>query len=674
MSYFLRKVLLRSFDIAALTLVVAILMFGFASPAYAYVDPSVMTYTIQALAGVAVALSAVLGVAWRRLRRGLYKILKIDENANKVIEPKVSQTADSTTLQQADLEAKSEFTSQGKEQPQKLPWLARFILTVIVVGTFVFTQLVSAPLEIIATNASHFQFNWTQVWQGLAIVGIIITAGIAIVISLTRNKLFETLIAIITAISILALIQALFMNNHLPQANGADVQWFSLWKWFSLSFVVWAVIICLLVYFAIKKPSLNKTVAILASIVLVLTTGINLKGTLDDNYPSYGDSVITKEGLFTVSDKNNIIWLVLDTLDTSYLDEALQNYPDILDEYTGFTWFHNTTSQSAPTRYTVPSLVTGNFFDFTEERTVYFSQETAEFFSEHNLLDDANELGYSVGVYSDSVGWGKAELQNDTINVHSIDKQEVNSVTQYATTLYKCAFYRDAPWIFKPLFRYYTDDINQAVVKKSETNDSNTAYILDDMNYYHELQTRGLTIEEDTEGAYRFIHMTGAHQPFNLNANLQTGASNKIEQSAAAMQIAAQYLKQLKEAGVYENSTIIVCADHGVYDWEGKPTPDHPTTPLIMIKPAGADSSAAVEISNAPVDQFDFPETIREFLGIASNEKTMFDWSDTDERVRYYYNNEETDTGNLGFHENEIDGDVNDWNSWSLTGRFWPAS
>ena len=32
-------------------------------PALAYVDPSVMTYTIQALAGVAVALSTVAGVA-----------------------------------------------------------------------------------------------------------------------------------------------------------------------------------------------------------------------------------------------------------------------------------------------------------------------------------------------------------------------------------------------------------------------------------------------------------------------------------------------------------------------------------------------------------------------------------------------------------------------------------
>ena len=61
----------------------------FARPAYAYVDPSVMTYTIQALAAVAVALSAVLGVAFRRSRKVLFRIFHIDENATKIVEESV---------------------------------------------------------------------------------------------------------------------------------------------------------------------------------------------------------------------------------------------------------------------------------------------------------------------------------------------------------------------------------------------------------------------------------------------------------------------------------------------------------------------------------------------------------------------------------------------------------
>ena len=59
------------------------------SAAFAYVDPSVMTYTIQALAGVAVALSAVLGVAARRTRKFLMRALDIDEARNRTVDPPV---------------------------------------------------------------------------------------------------------------------------------------------------------------------------------------------------------------------------------------------------------------------------------------------------------------------------------------------------------------------------------------------------------------------------------------------------------------------------------------------------------------------------------------------------------------------------------------------------------
>ena len=67
-------------DIAAALVASLILVVGAPSVALAYVDPSVMTYTIQALAGVAVALSTVFGVAYRRVRKRMVRILGIDEN------------------------------------------------------------------------------------------------------------------------------------------------------------------------------------------------------------------------------------------------------------------------------------------------------------------------------------------------------------------------------------------------------------------------------------------------------------------------------------------------------------------------------------------------------------------------------------------------------------------
>jgi hypothetical protein len=54
-----------------------------------YVDPSVMSYTIQALAGVAIALGVVFGVVWRKVKRGANKALGRNENSGKEIEDEI---------------------------------------------------------------------------------------------------------------------------------------------------------------------------------------------------------------------------------------------------------------------------------------------------------------------------------------------------------------------------------------------------------------------------------------------------------------------------------------------------------------------------------------------------------------------------------------------------------
>jgi len=70
------------------------------NPIFAYVDPSVMTYTIQAVAGVIIALGAVIGVTWRIMKKKTQKVLKIDENSKKEMEEDVQIIEENTA--QAD--------------------------------------------------------------------------------------------------------------------------------------------------------------------------------------------------------------------------------------------------------------------------------------------------------------------------------------------------------------------------------------------------------------------------------------------------------------------------------------------------------------------------------------------------------------------------------------------
>ena len=81
------KILERLYFIACFVLV-------FALPAHAYIDPSVMTYTVQIIAGVAVAVGAVAGVLWRRAKKKVQDKLGIDENANKELEEDIVEFAE----------------------------------------------------------------------------------------------------------------------------------------------------------------------------------------------------------------------------------------------------------------------------------------------------------------------------------------------------------------------------------------------------------------------------------------------------------------------------------------------------------------------------------------------------------------------------------------------------
>ncbi len=53
------------------------------NPNFLYVDPSVVTYGIQAIAGVVIAVGAVAAILWRKAKKKVTKALKLEENTKK---------------------------------------------------------------------------------------------------------------------------------------------------------------------------------------------------------------------------------------------------------------------------------------------------------------------------------------------------------------------------------------------------------------------------------------------------------------------------------------------------------------------------------------------------------------------------------------------------------------
>lgn len=55
----------------------------------AYIDPSVMTYSIQAIAGVVIAVGAVVAVFWRKAKKKVSDKLGLENNTKKEVEDEI---------------------------------------------------------------------------------------------------------------------------------------------------------------------------------------------------------------------------------------------------------------------------------------------------------------------------------------------------------------------------------------------------------------------------------------------------------------------------------------------------------------------------------------------------------------------------------------------------------
>lgn len=658
--------------------------------AYAYVDPSIMTYTIQALAGVAVALSAVLGVAWRRVSKAVYRKFNIDENAGKVVEEDVhavssSDPRASEILNAADQKTKAEMALIGSRKPQNIRWLPRFLLALLASIFMVYTIGVVAPLEMVANSYESLVFGVSNVWSPLVIFGAILSVGVALATSFIRGRAFNVAVGCMAALGLCFYIQGTFMNSGLPVADGTVVNWGDFTTITCLTTVVWIGIFAVFVYLALKRGSTLKSASSIICIVLVIVQSVGLMSLFsnpnssEDGFDSMsGRPFITQEGLLELSDQDNVIVFVLDMFDNDYLDEVLVDDPDALEAFTGFTWYQNSSGSMIPTRYAVASMLTGRTLENSDE--AFSNSLIRSWYREDNMLDVIHEQGFESDIFTTDVNNGIVPLVEKADNVKKVDF--VASIPTAVAELWKCSLYRDMPWLLKAPFWFYTGDLNAQIALEASHGDVNsTPYVMDDVEFYDSLSSDKLSVvsEKDKKGAFKFIHLAGPHFPITMNEKAQRvseGQTSMIKQAEGSLLIVSEYLEQMKQLGIYDKATIVITADHG--RWYLADEISDPSSPILLVKPPESpeEASQSLKVSNAPVSHHDLTSTILAAVGADpaafGSGLTVFDVPD-EPRTRYY---DATAVVNghdyVAIKEWAINGDVQDWGSWSKTGQEWP--
>ena len=683
------NLLVLVWDVLGLAVISACLLTAMATPALAYVDPSVMTYTIQALAAVAVALSAVLGVAFRRTRRVLMRLLHIDEDAGRVVEPAVSRIdpsgkpAADAAAREAMGAAGGQARGAGARRPEGLPWRRRLGLSLLASVLLVLTVLVVAPLELVAGSSDSLLFGVKQVWQVVVVAGLVIAAVSSLAISAIRGRVFDVVIAIAVALGVGAYVQVLFMNSNLPVADGNLVDWTQFASITGISLLVWAAIVVFLVALAVKRPRVGRAAAAALSAALIV---VQVAGVVDivSKAASEPESItITEKGLFDVSGEKNVVCFVLDMTDTADAKQAFADNPAMLDGLDGFTWYQNSVGSMIPTRYGIPSLLTGVRPKPGEDAADFL----ANMYTSSYFLNDVAAQGYTTGVYSDTAGWidgWDGYLGERVENFESTSEVAKETLDWQGTLgiLYQCALYRDMPWIAKPFFWFYTDQLNQGMVSSEGVSSPDTTpYAIDDPAYFQKLKESGLTVNGEN-ASFRFIHLEGTHYPFIMDAEgNRVAESNDWEsQMVGAFKIVRTYLGELKRLGLYDSTTVVITADHGTWYL----TPDEindVTTPIIFVKPAQSAEADSVpcQISQQPVSHYDLQATMLKGMGASQDvldhygeyNQAIEDRNDPTDRLRYYLMTTSNGKLDTSWREYEISGDSQDFANWRLDGNEW---
>lgn len=704
-----KRLALGAFDAASAVVCALPLVVACPTLAWGYVDPSVMTYTIQALAGVAVALSAVLGVALRRTRKAIRRALNIDENAGKEIEPLAHRVDESGQRISEDWEEQAAGKACPKAERRRgekpLRWRARLLYSCIVAVFAVFTLFVVAPYEIVASNEADLVFGLSAIWGPVALCALAIALVLAFAVSLLRGRAFQVAMLLVFSLGLACYIQALFFNGPLPAADGRAVAWGNYRTITVLSAAIWIVVCAAPLVLSLRFASLCRGAAAVASVCLIVVQAAGVASLFAQISPTDAaqtdeargavnevvatDAVATQKGLFNVSPNENVIVFVLDTFDTADLDTLVGNDPSALDEFTGFTFFHDSCGMMIPTRYGVPYLLSGRVLpesDADDGVALYNFFENR--YVPPTFFQSIHDSGYSIGVWSDSYFFADSGAEQYVYNMQDADESSLDFAGT-VSILWKCALYRDMTWAFKPFFWFWTDEINNGMVAPSEAGVlDDVPYTMDDTAYYSNLRNIGLSVktEGQTEGDFRFIHLLGAHGPYVMDENgayVGDGNSSLERQCAGSIKIVAEYIRQLKELGLYDSATIIVTADHGVYDPAdttlAEPM-DTPSSPVMLVKPGHQtqeQASVPYKVSNVQTGHLDFQATVLDAMGAGPESYAtfggmpMFQVAEGLSRDRYYYVTTTDWKQDVDFREYLIDGDVMDFKNWHLTGRIW---
>ena len=425
---------------------------------------------------------------------------------------------------------------------------------------FVFTLFVFAPGDLYCATADELWFSPTELIPWLlafAAVAFVIVTFFSYVLPHKFSIAFR---AGLYACSFLLWLQGNVLVTDYGTLDGSEIDWSDYRLSGVLDVLLWVTVIVLFIILMFRLKKRFRRVVEVAACILLITQIITLsvlciqyKGVLPEE-----DRFLSRKNELVVSSTKNVLVFVPDTFDGYLMSQMLEKYPEeTAGSLEDFTFYPDTVAGAARTKYAIPFILTGD----TNKKEQSYTEYLINGFDASPLIQELGLGKYNTGFYTFRQ---YVDMNRDDV-MDNVDKGIPDASSQYGLTkqFMKLVALRYAPSLLAPVHWMYSGDFEQW-----KSTENKAAYSLNDAVIYQRLMTQGLMATAE-EPCFRFYHLGGVHSPYLLDRDLNyisDGSGTEEEQGLGTLHIISEYIKQLKSLGVYNQTTVIILADHGYHE------------------------------------------------------------------------------------------------------------
>lgn len=521
-----------------------------------------------------------------------------------------------------------------EKEKQKKDWLPG----VLMAAAISFLLFLYAPVDLYCSNIDEFWFDFDVLLRMAAMmfgISLVTLTLLYLLAAWIHPYLYRIGLAVGLAVLLITYVQGNFLVGNLPVLDGTSISWedYSALQTESVILCIVVLAVVVLLFLLLKKQLFGKAcmyISACLSLMLLVTAITEVFGS-DALEPKLKLQISTKNE-FVMSGEQNFVIFILDAADSREFSYLLEQNPEYRDIFADFTYYENTVGAYSCTRYAVPYILSGKWY----ECDTSFEEYMEDLYNTSPLIKELENRNYRIGLYEPDLH----AQNNDVLRFDNIFEAEfkVKSYLGMARQELKLVGYRYAPYWLK---KYCV--LKQAAFDEQLEAGEGSGEITASMEnrvFLDHLNAGGITVD-DTENSFKFIHLEGAHSPYVYDAEvniIDESQGTYAQNMEASVTLAERYLSALKKSGTYDNTAIIVMSDHGFNrDIDNADMGDNPfmrQCGLLLIKGVG-ETHDTMQISEAPVSYENLQEAYRRLLDGAWSD-AVFDCREGEQRDRRY--------------------------------------